>query len=124
MLQVIVEDRYSPEDWNIYVAQASDGDNMPSDTAKTIGPDGRGYPAGLRNTYAYLEVGRDEDPMMSMGGPLNARERPVAVLSLQVGSKGGKFVAMRKVHHRREIYPVFRELFAKRGMAERGSQGR
>jgi hypothetical protein len=26
---------------------------------------------------------------------------------------------MRKVHHRREIYPVFRELFAKRGMADR-----
>jgi uncharacterized protein len=25
---------------------------------------------------------------------------------------------MRKVHHRREIYPVFRELFAKRGLAD------
>src|SRR3546814_10837471 len=29
MLEV-VKDRYNPEDWNIYVAQASDGDNMAS----------------------------------------------------------------------------------------------
>jgi hypothetical protein len=31
---------------------------------------------------------------------------------------GGRFV-MRKVHHRREIYPVFRELFARRGAGQR-----
>jgi hypothetical protein len=38
------------------------------------------------------------------------------------GSDGsGKFV-MRKVHHRREIYPVFRELFAKRGLSDQRKQ--
>jgi len=30
----------------------------------------------------------------------------------------GRFV-MRKIHHRREIYPVFRELFQRRGAGER-----
>jgi hypothetical protein len=37
----------------------------------------------------------------------------------QIGEWPGRFV-MRKVHHRREIYPVFRELFAKRGLATGG----
>ena len=32
----IVRDRYSPEDWNIYAAQASDGDNIPDDMGRCI----------------------------------------------------------------------------------------
>jgi uncharacterized sporulation protein YeaH/YhbH (DUF444 family) len=118
MLQVM-KDRYSPEDWNIYVAQASDGDNMPSDTAKTIGLMAEGI-LPVAQYVAYLEVGREEDPMMSMGGPL-MRASDLWRSYEQIGKSGGKFV-MRKVHHRREIYPVFRELFAKRGMAERGQK--
>jgi uncharacterized sporulation protein YeaH/YhbH (DUF444 family) len=35
-----------------------------------------------------------------------------------VAGPKGRFV-MRKVHHRREIYPVFRELFLRRGAATR-----
>jgi uncharacterized sporulation protein YeaH/YhbH (DUF444 family) len=37
-----------------------------------------------------------------------------------VGGPKGRFV-MRKVHHRREIYPVFRELFQRRGVGERAA---
>src|SRR5579864_1308118 len=35
-MERIVRSRFRPSDWNIYAAQASDGDNMPSDTSKTI----------------------------------------------------------------------------------------
>src|SRR3712207_1326128 len=31
----IVDERFSPTAWNIYVAQASDGDNEPSDSIRT-----------------------------------------------------------------------------------------
>ena len=31
----IVKDRYDPASWNIYAAQASDGDNQPSDNEQT-----------------------------------------------------------------------------------------
>jgi uncharacterized sporulation protein YeaH/YhbH (DUF444 family) len=114
MLQV-AKDRYSPDDWNIYVAQASDGDNMPSDTGKTIALMAENI-LPIAQYVAYLEVGREEDPMMAMGGPL-MRASDLWRAYDQIGSHGGKFV-MRKVHHRREIYPVFRELFAKRGLAD------
>ncbi|MCW1428997.1 YeaH/YhbH family protein [Novosphingobium sp. JCM 18896] len=113
MLQVM-KDRYSPNDWNIYVAQASDGDNMPSDTAKTIALMADEI-MPVAQYVAYLEVGREEDPMMSMGGPL-MRASDLWRSYGQIDGQNGKFV-MRKVHHRREIYPVFRELFAKRGLA-------
>lgn len=113
MLQVM-KDRYSPNDWNIYVAQASDGDNMPSDTAKTIALMSEEI-MPIAQYVAYLEVGREEDPMMAMGGPL-MRASDLWRSYGQIDGQNGKFV-MRKVHHRREIYPVFRELFAKRGLA-------
>jgi uncharacterized sporulation protein YeaH/YhbH (DUF444 family) len=115
MLQVVKE-RYSPEDWNIYVAQASDGDNMPSDTTRTIALMAEEI-LPKAQYVAYLEVGREEDPMMGMGGPL-MRASDLWRAYDQIGTQGGKFV-MRKVHHRREIYPVFRELFAKRGVTDR-----
>lgn len=115
MLEV-TKARYSPEDWNIYVAQASDGDNMPSDTTKTIALMGEAI-LPIAQYVAYLEVGREEDPMMGFGGPM-MRASDLWRAYEQIGSNGGKFV-MRKVHHRREIYPVFRELFAKRGLGDR-----
>jgi uncharacterized sporulation protein YeaH/YhbH (DUF444 family) len=114
MLEV-AKARYSPNDWNIYVAQASDGDNMPSDTGKTIALMAEGI-LPQAQYVAYIEVGRDEDPMMGFGGPLTRASDLWAAYD-QIGESGGKFV-LRKVHHRREIYPVFRELFAKRGLSE------
>ena len=59
-MQRVIEERYSPDTWNIYAAQASDGDNTASDNDKT---------AALLTEmilpvcqyYAYLEVGRDSE---------------------------------------------------------------
>lgn len=102
----IVEARFKPSDWNIYAAQASDGDNAPSDNAKTA--------ALLTSTilpacqyYAYLEVGADDDPPSS-------GERPTTLWRTYAVVNGPDSpIAMRKVRHRRDIFPVFRDLFQK-----------
>jgi uncharacterized sporulation protein YeaH/YhbH (DUF444 family) len=36
LMQEIVDDRYNPEDWNVYAAQASDGDNWDNDSVKYL----------------------------------------------------------------------------------------
>lgn len=103
----IVEERFKPSEWNIYAAQASDGDNAPSDNAKTA--------ALLTSTilpvcqyYAYLEVGADDDPPAS-------GERPTTLWRTYAVVNGPDSpIAMRKVRHRRDIFPVFRDLFQKK----------
>src|SRR3954451_13372389 len=59
-MQRVISERYNPDNWNIYAAQASDGDNTASDNDKTA--------ALLTKVllpccqyYAYLEVGRDSE---------------------------------------------------------------
>ncbi|ANY79406.1 hypothetical protein BB934_15245 [Microvirga ossetica] len=115
-MQRIVEERYSPDAWNIYAAQASDGDNSPNDGTTSA--------ALLRDEilpvcqyYAYLEVGSDSDRMQT--GFINHKTSLWQTYeSLQ---EQGANLAMRKVNHRREIYPVFRELFRRRD-AEAGAR--
>lgn len=102
----IVHDRFPANQWNIYAAQASDGDNLPMDNPTTINL--------LKNAilplcqyYAYLEVGHARD---DGGGDATSLWRAYEMVA---GSE--ERMAMRKVSHRRDIYPVFRELFAKEG---------
>ena len=110
MLEV-VRDRYNPADWNIYVAQASDGDNMASDNPRSVSLMQEEI-IPISQYVAYLEVGREEDPMA--GGTLSSGSELWQAYE-RVAAPTGRFV-MRKVHHRREIYPVFRELFQRRGV--------
>ena len=110
----IARDRYRPEAWNIYVAQASDGDNMSSDNPRAV--------ALLQDSilpicqyFAYLEVKREGDPIhMAMLAPQSELWRAYE----QVAAPKGRFV-MRAVHHRREIYPLLRELFQRQTVHER-----
>ena len=52
----IVRSRFRPADWNIYAAQASDGDNSIADSATDrAAADGNILP--VRQFFAYLEVG-------------------------------------------------------------------
>src|SRR3546814_16916046 len=67
---------------------------------------------------AYLEVGRDGDPMALGTTP---RKTDLWRASEGVADADRRF-AMRRVHHRREIYPVFRELFRKRAAREKAGQ--
>jgi uncharacterized protein len=105
----VVSGRYSPADWNIYAAQASDGDNTSSDNERTA--------ALLTDSilpicqyYAYLEVGREGESFP----PGFVRRESDLWQTYNVIARSGAPLAMRKVNHRRDIYPVFRELFARK----------
>ncbi|MFL5201824.1 MAG: YeaH/YhbH family protein [Microvirga sp.] len=115
-MQRIVEERYSPDAWNIYAAQASDGDNSPNDgtTSATLLRD---VILPVCQYYAYLEVGSDSDRMQT--GFIN--HKTSLWQTYETLQEEGANLAMRKVNHRREIYPVFRELFRRRD-AEAGAR--
>ncbi|MBV9758243.1 MAG: YeaH/YhbH family protein [Alphaproteobacteria bacterium] len=102
MLRVL-NNRYSRDYWNVYAAQASDGDNMPADNPHAV---------SLLQTlilpacqyFAYLEVGSEDG---RHGGPTELWR------AYQRMAQAGQPIAMRKVNHRSQIYPVFRQLFAR-----------
>jgi len=102
----VIHDRYPANQWNIYAAQASDGDNLPMDNANTIALLKTAI-LPLCQYYAYLEVGHSRDD--------GAGEASSLWRAYELVTGSDERMAMRKVSHRRDIYPVFRELFAKDG---------
>jgi len=109
----IVEERYSPDSWNIYAAQASDGDNTASDNDRTANLLTKVILPACQY-YAYLEVGRDSEHFP----PGFIRRDSDLWQTYTAICRSGVPMAMRKVGHRRDIYPVFRELFARKNQAE------
>jgi uncharacterized protein len=99
MLHVMAQ-RYPANNWNIYAAQASDGDNVPSDNAKVVSLlKEKILPAC--QYFAYIEVGH-QDGMMQMTDLWRTYETLI---------RSGEPIAARKVHDRSQIFPVFRDLF-------------
>ena len=98
LMKSIIEARYPPSEWNIYGAQASDGDNWPDDAGPTLELIHQIVP--LCQYYAYVEI-------------TEAREKPLW-LTYQplVGECAGGF-DMRQITGPEDIYPVFHELFRK-----------
>ncbi len=98
LLNKIISERYASSDWNVYVAQASDGDNWDNDSitcrellVNKIMP--------LVQYYAYVEI--------TEGEPQNLWYE-----YLQIADVHPHF-AMQKIESPADIYPVFRELFKK-----------
>jgi uncharacterized sporulation protein YeaH/YhbH (DUF444 family) len=116
-MQRVIEERYSPDNWNIYAAQASDGDNTASDNDKTAALLTKELLPACQY-YAYLEVGRDSEHFP----PGFIRRDSDLWQTYSTIIRGGAPMAMRKVGHRRDIYPVFRELFAKKTGAEAAAE--
>jgi uncharacterized sporulation protein YeaH/YhbH (DUF444 family) len=99
----IQHDRYPAESWNIYVAQASDGDNSTSDTQKSVAMLEKEI-LPLVQYFAYIEVGtmaviRGETELWRGYAPLSERDHRLAVA---------------RVSDRRDIFSVFRQLFARK----------
>lgn len=112
-MRKIVEARFPPAEWNIYAAQASDGDNAAGDSTRTA----RLLLEHILPTvqyYAYIEVGRDSEHGMP-GFPRGPTDLWRTYEQLVAA---GAPMAMKRVRNRREIFPVFRELFRKRGITE------
>jgi uncharacterized sporulation protein YeaH/YhbH (DUF444 family) len=99
LMEQIIKERYSPTEWNIYGAQASDGDNWHHDSGRC-----RELLADkllpLCRYFAYVQVAEPEQNLWE---------------EYQKLSEDVRHFAMRKAVEASEIYPVFRELFKKEG---------
>jgi uncharacterized protein len=103
----IVQERYSPSDWNIYAAQASDGDNAHSDSEVT----GRlltDLILPATQFFAYLEV---SEAAVSMFEAMP--DSSLWMLYERLRTNGAP-LSMRKVSERSQIFPVFHDLFHRR----------
>lgn len=99
LMDEIARARYPTSEWNIYGAQASDGDNWHHDSgrcrellAEKILP--------LCRYFAYVQVAEEEQNLWDEYSALAAETRTFAI---------------RKVTEAAQIYPVFRDLFKKEG---------
>jgi len=103
----IQRERYSADSWNIYAAQASDGDNSGSDTQRAVNMLETDILPVVQH-FAYIEVSmsaaiiRGETDLWRGYAPLSQRAPKLA---------------MRRVAERRDIFPVFRDLFARKATA-------
>jgi uncharacterized sporulation protein YeaH/YhbH (DUF444 family) len=99
LMEEIIRARYSPSEWNIYGAQASDGDNWHHDSGRCRELlDQKLLP--LCRYYAYVQVAEEEQ---------NLWQEYAQLLENQ------PHFAMRKAVEANQIYPVFRDLFKKEG---------
>jgi uncharacterized sporulation protein YeaH/YhbH (DUF444 family) len=101
LMEEIIRARYSPSEWNIYGAQASDGDNWHHDSGRCrellsekLLP--------LVRYFAYVQVAEEEQNLWEE--------------YTQLAEAHPQF-AMRKATEASQIYPVFRDLFKKEGVA-------
>jgi hypothetical protein len=99
LLNTIIETRYPPQSWNIYVAQASDGDNWNADSPycqellqEKIMP--------LLQYFAYIEI-------------MPRHHQSLWEVYEQVKETYSNF-AMENIDTVADIYPVFRELFKRK----------
>ncbi|HUZ75029.1 MAG TPA: YeaH/YhbH family protein [Stellaceae bacterium] len=103
----VVRERYSPDNWNIYAAQASDGDNYTEDSDRCSQLLGEEI-LPITQYFAYIEVGAEATLRHGFPSPATDLWRTYA----QVAERHGNF-AMRRVADPTQIFPVFHELFAK-----------
>ena len=106
----IARARYPTDRWNIYAAQASDGDNYGADSGRCVSLLG-GEVLPLCQYFAYVEVGD------GMGGSLTglSRDSDLWRAYSEVAPAHPHFV-MRRVGDPSQIFSVFHELFAKGGV--------
>ena len=108
LMQKIVKERYNPEEWNIYVAQASDGDNWSEDLGNCQKELNAILP--MVQYFAFIQTLE-----------LNTRENTSLWSMYKTIYDANKFSGifeMKTVRSRSDIFPVFRELFKKKGVTQ------
>lgn len=99
----IIKERYSPSDWNIYVSQCSDGDNIPHDNP--LCQEHLNAILGIAQYFAYIEV----KPMYQTSRKSDLWQ------AYQEISLSNKALQMVEVNDHSDIWKVFRELFSQKG---------
>jgi len=97
MLEIIA-DRFNPSDWNIYAAQASDGDNWNDDSGICYNLLTKQVLPAVRY-YTYVEITNRE--------PQNLWHQYQRIIAEHQN------FAMQNITEQSDIYPVFREFFQK-----------
>lgn len=97
LMSDIIDQRYDPSVWNIYAAQASDGDNWGDDSPKCRALLAERILPRMRY-FAYIQVALEEQNLW---------------MEYESLAEHFQQFAMKKVTTAAEIYPVFRELFEK-----------
>ncbi len=105
----VIDSRYSPSEWNIYAAQASDGDNYSGDSAKCAGLLSEGL-MKFCQYFAYVEIIREEEARFLKSDGSGAE----LWLAYRTVAREWPNFAMKRIAKPADIYPVFRELFARR----------
>lgn len=113
-MQQIVKERYAGGDWNIYAAQASDGDDWTGDAAKCREILDRDL-MPLCQYYAYVEI-LDEREAETFANENNGAELWLAYREL--ANKWPNF-ATKRIARPGDIFPVFRELFSRQRGVQR-----
>lgn len=104
----IIKERYNANDWNIYCAQASDGDNWEEDECVSVLTNDV---LPLVQYFAYVQVGRDTQYshfFSSWNG-----EKPLWNDYKKIIEAYENF-AMDQIDEAKDIFPVFKELFKKK----------
>ena len=98
LMAEVVKERYDPTEWNIYAAQASDGDNWADDSPQCSQLLAEQLLPWVRY-YAYIEI----------------TQRPHQSLWVEYEKLLSSFdnFAIQPIRQVSDIYPVFRELFKK-----------
>lgn len=98
LMNTIIQDRFSNSEWNIYAAQASDGDNWDNDSKKCTQILSEKIMPYLQY-FAYIEITED-------------RHQNLWQEYLSIKEQWNNF-AMQRIEALTDIYPVFRKLFEK-----------
>jgi len=102
LMKQIVQDRYPTDSWNIYGAQASDGENWQDDSpkcrdllVKSLLP--------LVQYFAYVEIS-------------SGKEQELWQTYSEIPDQFPEHFAMRNVSDAADIFPVFRDLFVRKSL--------
>lgn len=104
----IINERYPVNDWNIYVAQASDGDNFSNDNGEAASEMTALLP--LTQYFAYVEIGRSYNQIAMWGSGTSKTE---VWKVYEPFAEENKHLILKKIKDVADIWNVFKELFSK-----------
>ena len=104
----IIDDRYSPNEWNLYFSQASDGDNWDNDNEELLNIINRDI-LPITQYFSYIQVGQKRHGYYNSGNLLQEYEKLLAT---------NKNIVTKHIEDSFDIYPVFREIFKTKGKNE------
>lgn len=114
----IIAERFSPADWNIYVAQASDGDNYDADNKEVAVQLRKLLP--LAQYMAYIEIGREREGM-SLMGMLPGHNPSSLWEALEALAAEHPALNCKRINDEKDVVLVFRSLFARENAGKKAA---